>query len=258
MTAVAVVLAGGRGTRSADPTVAKLAQTIGGESLMAWHMRLLDNSQIDEILVVAGHLGEQVQQLCDSISHDALTVTVVHEEEQQGTVAALRLAADHTTADEFLVVLGDILMSFRVDAFLDAWRSSGKRVAVIVHPSSHPEDSDAAFATHDGSVRVVPKAAARHHIPNMSSAGLFVITRKALERYGHLRDIGSDVLPAAAGEGERQRDVRQKSKKQAKKVRQAPARWLLCSCLGGQAHGNGMQIVQCSARLSILSASSMV
>ena len=200
MTAVAVVLAGGRGTRSADPTVAKLAQTIGEDSLMAWHMRLLENSQINEVLVVAGHLGEQVQQLCDSIKHDALTVTVVHEEEQQGTVAALRLAAEHTTANEFLVVLGDILMSFRVDAFLDAWRSSGKQVAVIVHPSSHPEDSDAAFASHDGSVRVVPKAAPRHHIPNMSSTGLFAITREGLERYRAQRDFGSSVLPEAAAQ----------------------------------------------------------
>jgi mannose-1-phosphate guanylyltransferase/phosphomannomutase len=200
MTTVAVVLAGGRGTRSADPSVAKLAQTIGEDSLMAWHLRLLEGTEIMQVLVVAGHLGEQVQQLCDSITHEALTVTVVHEEKQKGTVAALRLAAAHTDADEFLVILGDILMSFRVDAFLADWRRSGKQVAVIVHPSGHPEDSDAAFTSHDGSVRVVPKSEERPHIPNMSSTGLFAITREGLKTYGDQRDFGSSVLPKAAAQ----------------------------------------------------------
>ena len=198
MTTVAVILAGGRGTRSADPTVAKLAQTIGDHSLMGWHLRLLENSAITEVLVVAGHLGEQVQELCDAITHDHLSVRVVHEEVQEGTVTALRLAAERTDANEFLVILGDILMSFRVDAFLDDWRASGKDVAVIVHPSGHPEDSDAAFESHDGTVLVIPKSELRDHIPNMSSTGLFAITRAGLGTYRELRDFGSSVLPTAA------------------------------------------------------------
>jgi histidinol-phosphate phosphatase family protein len=36
----------------------------------------------------------------------------------------------------------------------------------------------------------------------MSSAGLFAITRAALDRYAELRDVGSDVLPAAAADGD--------------------------------------------------------
>jgi histidinol-phosphate phosphatase family protein len=202
MPAVAVVLAGGRGTRSADPARAKLAQEIGGEPLMAWHVRLLSGSEISEALVVAGHLGEQVQALCDTFDHADVRVRVIHEDEQRGTMAALRLAADDTVADEFLVILGDILVSFPVDDFLDAWRISGAGVAVAVHPSTHPEDSDAVFPTHDGRVLVVPKTGSRDHIPNMSSAGLFAITRSALIAYAGLGDIGSDVLPVAAADGD--------------------------------------------------------
>jgi histidinol-phosphate phosphatase family protein len=202
MTAVAVVLAGGRGTRSADPSKAKLAQEIGGESLMHRHVDLLAGSEVHEALVVAGHLGEQVQVLCDGFDHPDVRVRVVHEDEQRGTVAALRLAADETDADEFLVILGDILMSFPVDDLLARWRASGKRVAVAVHPSTHPEDSDAAFPSHDGHVMVVAKSEPRDSIPNMSSAGLFAITRDGLARYGACRDVGSDVLPAAAANGD--------------------------------------------------------
>lgn len=198
MTATAIVLAGGRGTRSADPTKAKLGQHVGGKSLMEWHIALLKDTEISEVLVVAGHLGHQVQALVDHVDHHGLTITVIHEEKQEGTVAALRLAARHTESDDFLVILGDILMSLPVQHLLDDWRTTGANVAVVVHPSTHPEDSDAAFPAHDGSVLVVPKSEPRDHIPNMSSAGLFAITRHGLTKYGHLRDFGSSVLPAAA------------------------------------------------------------
>jgi histidinol-phosphate phosphatase family protein len=167
---------------------------------MEWHLRLLKSSEISEALVVAGHLGDQVQQLCDELPSSQITTRVIHEEEQRGTVAALRLAAESTEADEFVVVLGDILMSFPLDHVLQRWRATCRDIAIIVHPSTHPSDSDAAFPRHDGSVLVVPKSQPRDHVPNMSSTGMFLVNRQGLERYGYLRDLGSNVLPAAAQE----------------------------------------------------------
>lgn len=198
MSVIAVVLAGGRGTRSADPGLAKLAQEIEGASLMEWHLRLLHHSGIDHVVVVAGHLGDQVRTLCESFAHPWIRVEVVQEDEQRGTVAALLLAAQQHPADRFLVILGDILMSFPVDDFIAKWQASGRGVAVAVHPSTHPEDSDTVFENFDGSVSVVAKSAPRDRLPNSSSTGLFAISRVALERYSDQRDFGSDVLPAAA------------------------------------------------------------
>jgi histidinol-phosphate phosphatase family protein len=198
----AVILAGGMGTRAADPTIPKLAQEVGRRSLLAWHLDLLKDSQIGLVLIVAGHLGQQVHALAASMSAPGLTVKVIQEEHQEGTVAALKLAAAVSKGDEFLVILGDILMAFPVTEFLANWRASGKSVAVAVHPSSHPNDSDAAFPMADGSVLVAPKAQPRDLIPNMSSTGLFAINRVGLERFGQLRDFGSDVLPSAAELGD--------------------------------------------------------
>lgn len=198
VTAVAVILAGGRGTRSADPTKAKLGQELDGVPLLQWHMRLLEPSEISQAVIVAGHLGDQVSALARQVDTLNIDLSVIHEAEQRGTVAALVLAAEETQAGEFLVILGDILMSLPIQQFLDEWRASGKGVAVVVHPSTHPEDSDAAFPSHDGRVLVVPKSHPREHIPNMSSAGLFAISRDALTRYAGMKDFGSDVLPAAA------------------------------------------------------------
>lgn len=197
-TAIAVILAGGKGTRSADPTTAKLAQTLGGRTLLDWHLQLLHGSAIADVVIVAGHLGDQIDAIAQTVTVARPRLRILHEEKQQGTVAALRLAAGHTDADRFLVILGDILMSLDIDAFLQAWRSSERNVAVVVHPSTHPEDSDAAVPLEDGSVIVRSKRESKAGLPNSSSAGLFAITREGLRRYGGQRDVGSDVLPAAA------------------------------------------------------------
>lgn len=198
VTVISVVLAGGKGTRSADPTKAKLTQELGGSSLLQWHMHVVEPSEIEETIVVAGHLGDQVADLVAKTERLSSNLVIIHENEQRGTVAALQMAASQSREDEFLVILGDILMSLPVQQFIDEWRASGKEVGVVVHPSTHPEDSDAVFPQHDGRVLVVPKSQPREHIPNMSSAGLFIISRRGLDKYAHLGDLGSQVLPAAA------------------------------------------------------------
>ena len=198
MTTVAVVLAGGRGTRSADPTRAKIAQRVGGRSLMEWHLQLLADSRIHECLVIAGYLGDQVDELCAGIPLSSVELRVIHEEQQNGTVAALRLAASNTDADRFLVLLGDVLTSFPIDQMLHAWEQSEVNVAVVVHPSTHPHDSDSVFRRHDGTVAVRPKSDQQRDLPNMASAGVFAITRKGLLEYSECGDFGSCVLSAAA------------------------------------------------------------
>lgn len=129
MATVAVILAGGKGTRSADPARAKLAQKIGGHSLLEWHLRLIETTEINQILVVAGHLGDQVQSLCEATSPPHAELRVIHEQRQGGTVAALCLAAQEVDADEFLVILGDVLMSLPIEQLLNEWRASGAGVA---------------------------------------------------------------------------------------------------------------------------------
>ena len=198
MKTVAVVLAGGRGTRSADPTKAKVAQHVGGKSLMEWHVRLLAHSSIDECLVVAGYLGEQVEEICAELDDYGMNIKVLHEKEQRGTVAALLFAAENTDADRFLVLLGDVLTSFPIDSMLHAWDESGMNVGVVVHPSTHPHDSDTVFEHQDGTVTVVTKSEPQREVPNMASAGVFAITRKALAAYSECGDFGSCVLSAAA------------------------------------------------------------
>lgn len=200
-----MILAGGRGTRSADPTTPKIAQKIGDRSLLQWHLDLLSDSRIDEVLIVTGHLGDDVARLLDTADTHDLTVRIVHEEHPMGTVPALHAAASNTDAEAFLVILGDVWTSFPIDHFVASWRESGKNVAAIVHPSLHPHDSDAVIPEPDGSVTVISKTSRNHAntdmpLRNMSATGVFAVTRSAVEAPTAAKDIGSELLAQAASQ----------------------------------------------------------
>ncbi len=200
MTTVAVILAGGRGTRSADPLVPKIAQVVGGRSLLSWHLELLNASEIKKVLIVTAHLSQQVEQLCTELDFPKLQIELIRETDPQGTVIALTHAAQTCDASQYLVILGDILMSLPVDDFIQQWEISGKHAGVVVHPSTHPNDSDSVFTRFDGSVLFSPKGSLPEQAPNMSSAGLFALNGIALARYAGCTDIGSELLAIAADE----------------------------------------------------------
>ena len=198
MTTAAVILAGGRGTRSANPTTAKIAQEIGSKSLLQWHLELLSTSSVDEVLLVTAHLANQVQHLASTVHVQGLNVRLVREANPRGTFPALQAAALESNADHFLVILGDVWTRFPVDDFLHVWQTSKLPVATIIHPSLHPHDSDAVIPQPNGNVKVVAKTARTALTRNMSSTGIFGVRRNFLGEARSVTDIGSELLPEAA------------------------------------------------------------
>lgn len=202
MSVCAVILAGGKGSRSTDPNVPKVAQIVGGKSLLDWHLDLLRKHSITDIIIVTGHLAEQVDQLIQRCDTSGLSLNCVKEIEPRGTLPALKLAVEKFEFDTYLVMLGDVLVSMPVSKFLNEFEASQKCVGVVVHPSAHPEDSDTVFESWNSKVRVIPKGGDRTGIPNMASAGLFAIRASALKKFDEVKDIGSDLLYVASRSNE--------------------------------------------------------
>jgi len=198
MKTCAVILAGGKGTRSADPMVAKVAQVIGGKSLLEWQLSLIETTEIEQIFVVTGHLGSEVKCLVESIHNTNFKIEIIHEELPRGTFNAIKTVGQETDFDTYLVLLGDVLAKLPLQPFLEAFESSDKNVGAIVHPSTHPEDSDLVYENFAGNVVVSAKGEPSGGIPNMSSAGLFIVSNSALMEYSQAKDIGSDLLALAA------------------------------------------------------------
>lgn len=197
----ALILAGGRGTRSHDPNLAKVCVHVGGKSLLQHHFDLLASSQVTDVVVVAGFAGDQVSKALEEANVHGLKLRLLVEESPNGVMNALQWAISSCGMPEeerLLVLLGDVLMSFRIDEFLCRWEGSQKSVGVVVHPSTHPLDSDTVFESCDGKVHAAAKGTVNLDTPNMSSAGVFAILRSKLGQFINEKDFGSDVLPRAA------------------------------------------------------------
>lgn len=202
---LALILAGGRGTRSSDPGTPKVCVPIGGKPLLQHHFDCLAQSQIRKVIVAAGFMAGEVLRCLEQIDKHAIDIEVVIEANPSGTVNAIKNSVTSRIwgeTTELLVISGDVLTSFNVDEFSNDWRRSAKSVAVVVHPSTHSSDSDSVFRRFDGSIYAAPKGCRHSHIPNMSSTGVFAVRKQALTNFGSCLDFGSDLVPMAANQND--------------------------------------------------------
>jgi len=108
MSAAAVVLAAGKGTRFRSDT-AKVLHRAAGRSLLGWVLESLRPLGLDRVIVVVGHQAEAVAAEADAVGVPG-TVSVT-QPEQRGTGHAVRLALASGQADDadtVLVLPGDV------------------------------------------------------------------------------------------------------------------------------------------------------
>lgn len=107
MSAAAVVLAAGKGTRFVSAR-AKVLHPIAGRSMLEWVLDALGELSLDRIVVVVGHQADEVRAEAEAVGLEGLTV--VEQSEQRGTGHAVRTALEADgvgTTDTVLVVPGD-------------------------------------------------------------------------------------------------------------------------------------------------------
>lgn len=107
MSAAAVVLAAGKGTRFVSGR-AKVLHPVAGRSMLAWVLGALGELSLDRVVVVVGHQADEVRAEAEAVGPEGLTV--VEQSEQRGTGHAVRTALEADgvgAADTVLVVPGD-------------------------------------------------------------------------------------------------------------------------------------------------------
>ena len=104
----AVFLVGGLGTRLKDRTrdTPKPLLDVGGRPFLDYLLDEAARHGLTEILLLAGHFGQQVADLYDGRDWRGARIKVLREPEPLGTGGALRLALPHL-ADQFLLANGD-------------------------------------------------------------------------------------------------------------------------------------------------------
>jgi histidinol-phosphate phosphatase family protein len=195
----AVILCGGRGTRL-EATLGDLPKAlvpVAGAPLLGHLLGSLHRHGVRHALLLAGHRGDQVAAAAARLAPPGLVVETLVERAARGTAGALRAAGDRLAERSFLV-LGDVLAAVDWRRLAAAAEAVGGLGTLLVHRSTHPEDSDAVLL--DDHDRVIGwarpgEAAARRGL--LTNAGVAVLHRDLLRYLPEDRsvDLNREVLP---------------------------------------------------------------
>jgi NDP-sugar pyrophosphorylase family protein len=200
----AMILAAGRGTRLGPlgRKVPKILLEIGGEPLLARHLRYLEREGVERVVVNAHHLAEQVQDFV-SAYRGRLEVVLLVETELRGTAGSVRGALPHLGHDPFIVLYGDVLVDEPLEPLLAAHRSRGAATTLTVY--SAPSTVGKGVVEIEAEGRVIAFREKRQEGAGLVNAGLYVLEAGFVCRFPTRipLDFGEDVLPQAVARGER-------------------------------------------------------
>jgi D-glycero-D-manno-heptose 1,7-bisphosphate phosphatase len=198
----ACILVGGKGTRlgALTRTIPKPLIEIGDNAVfLDIVLEQLARQGFDDIVLLAGHLGDLVRARYDGLRRGAARLRVIVEGEPRGTAGAL-VAAREVLAPRFLLLNGDSLFDIDLRAM---WAEGGAadRDAVIALYRV-PDASRYGSVALDGEriVRFIEKSQVAG--PALISAGIYALRSDIVERVHALPcSIETDIFPALAAEG---------------------------------------------------------
>ena len=117
----AVILAGGKGTRLGEITrkVPKPMLPIAGRPFLDYLLEMVERHGYEDILLLAGHLGEVLEAAYDGRRIGGATIRVMREKVPLGTAGALTVARD-ALDPRFLMMNGDAFFDINLRALEQA------------------------------------------------------------------------------------------------------------------------------------------
>jgi NDP-sugar pyrophosphorylase family protein len=197
----ACILVGGKGTRLGELTrsVPKPLMDIGnGAVFLDVVIEQLARHAFDDIVLLAGYLGDVVKERYDKRSFGAALVRVVVEPAPQGTAGAL-LAARDVLAPQFFLLNGDSF--FDIDLRALCATSLPPDCEALIALNRVADASRYGSVLLDGAhvVRFIEKKQAAGAA--LINAGIYVLRRDIVGRIGALPcSIETDIFPALAAE----------------------------------------------------------
>lgn len=139
----AVIMAGGQGTRlrSISEDLPKPMVPVLGKPILQYQIEGLRENGITDITIMTGYKAEAINGYFGDGSSFGVDISYVNEDHPMGTAGALYFLRGRIKED-FLLLMGDLMMSVDFEHFMDFHRIHGGLVTLLVHPNAHPYDSD--------------------------------------------------------------------------------------------------------------------
>ncbi len=201
----AAILVGGLGTRLGALTAAtpKPLLACGDRPFLAWLLRELCRFGVEEVLLLTGHLGEQVEAALPGIVAGLpkrLQISCLREDRPAGTGGALFGARDRL-APRFLLCNGDSWLDFNLSRLLaDFYRDAADVLGrMVLRPIADASRYGVAEIAGDHVTGFAERPAAG--MPGAINAGIYALDRRILEHVAPQCSLERDVLPGLAAAG---------------------------------------------------------
>ena len=199
----AAIVAGGLGTRASAMTAGRIPKAllpVGGVPIIFRQMRVLQREGIAAVTVLAGHLGEQMQQALEPEGRRlGLTIKIIVEQTLLGTAGSL--TAIGPVSDDTLIVYGDILFDIALQPLKEFHRRQNALLTVVAHPNDHPRTSDLIIEDEGYVKAILPVGRTRgDDYRNLVPGGLYLASPAfftKIEREAKA-DMVHDLLPTLA------------------------------------------------------------
>ena len=196
---IAVIQAGGKGTRLRELTNDKIPKPllkINGKPMLEWQIENLIQHGIREVVIIIGHLGEKIQEYFGNGDKWKVKIEYIREERPLGSAGALYFLRNKEKRD-FIFIFGDVMFDLDWNRFIDFHEGKNGLATLLVHPNSHPYDSD--LVRMDAENRVIGfdyNGSRNEYYDNCVNAGLYILKIDALDTIGEEKyfDLEKDVL----------------------------------------------------------------
>jgi mannose-1-phosphate guanylyltransferase/phosphomannomutase len=190
-----VIIAGGKGTRmGVSAETPKSLLLIDGKSILERQIEFFIKNGFDKFLILLGYKSEQVISYIQEVSkHLQIKIDYEIEDLPLGTGGAL-LNAFPSLEDEFVLILGDIIINTNIKDLVYALKDGLNDLAMFYHPSHHPEDSDLLLLDDSQKIsKIFTKPRDEGLYRNHGNAGCYAIKKYVLEKFMRNNQIISKI-----------------------------------------------------------------
>lgn len=174
---LAVVLAGGRGTRLAPYTVVmpKPLMPLGDMPILEVVLRQLRRYGFRRVVLAVGHLSQLIEAYFGDGSGLGVELVYARESEPLGTAGPLALIPGLDR--DFLVMNGDVLTSLNLGAFLDAHSAAGAPASIATYERTNRVDFGVVQSDREGYVTGYVEKPVHRYLVSM---GVYAFSPEAL------------------------------------------------------------------------------
>lgn len=196
----AVIQAGGKGTRLRELTGDKIPKPllrVNGKPMIEWQIENIRKYGIQNFVIITGHLGQRIEEYFGDGSRFGVHIRYIEEKEPLGSAGALYYLKELSCGD-FILAFGDVMFDIDIGRMIRFHEGKSALATLLVHPNSHPYDSDLVVMDQEDRVMGVDsKANVRDDwYDNCVNGGIYILSAELLEGMAVLqrRDLEKDLL----------------------------------------------------------------